>query len=194
MADVERQDSGEQATRLISALGTGGRSAVDALLPVVYEELRALAASYLRQEQARHTLQPTALVNEVYLRLAGQSSISWGDRAHFMAIAARAMRNLLINHANARDAQKRGGGANRLQLSTTFTPAEAEEQLDALDLEEALTELARLDARKAQVVEMRFLGGMTVEEIAHVLNVSVSTVEADWRLARAWLSSELSET
>ena len=182
-----------EATRLLHGLDVGGREAVDALLPVVYEELRALAASYLRHEQARHTLQPTALVNEVYIRLAGQSKVSWGDRAHFMAIAAKAMRNMLINHALARAAQKRGGDARRILLSTSIIPGK-EEPIDALDLDEALKGLSELDPRKVQVVEMRFLGGMTVEEIAHVLNVSVSTVEADWRIARAWLSSELSET
>lgn len=180
------------ATRLLTGLSTGGPGAVDALMPLVYDELRALAASYLRKERPNHTLQPTALVNEVYVKLAGPANVNWSDRAHFMALAARAMRNALINHAEARDAAKRGGGARPVLLTTGILPA-SDKPLDAYALEEALEKLKELDERKVRVVEMRFYGGMTVEEIAHVLNVSVSTVEADWRMARAWLSTELSE-
>ncbi len=179
-------------SRLLTGLATGGRAAVDALLPVVYDELRALAASYLRQERSDHTLQPTALVNEVYVRLAGQTNVNWSDRVHFMALAARAMRNTLINHALARAADKRGGGVRPVLLSTSIMPSETG-AFDTIELDEALTNLGRLDQRKMQVVEMRFFGGMTVEEIAHVLGVSISTIEADWRMARAFLSSELAE-
>lgn len=177
-------------TRLLKGLAGGGRAAVDALLPLVYDELRALAGSYLRKERSDHTLQPTALVNEIYVRLVGQTDINWSDRAHFMALAAKAMRNALVNHALARAAEKRGGGAKPLLLSTSIMPS-ARGVIDTVDLNEALTNLGNLDSRKAQVVEMRFFGGMTVEEIAHVLDVSISTVESDWRMARAWLSSEL---
>ena len=177
-------------TRLLHGLASGGRAAVDALLPLVYDELRDLAGIYLRRERSDHTLQPTALVNEIYVRLVGQTDINWSDRAHFMALAAKAMRNALVNHALARAAEKRGGGVKPLLLSTSVMAA-PKGCVDTVDLNEALTNLGKLDARKAQVVEMRFFGGMTVEEIAHVLDVSISTVEADWRMARAWLSSEL---
>lgn len=163
---------------------------MDALLPIVYDELRALAAACLRGERSDHTLQPTALVNEVYVKLAGQANINWSDRAHFMALAARAMRNTLVNHALARAADKRGGGVRPVLLSTSIMPSE-KNAVDAVELDEALTQLAALDSRKAKVVEMRFYGGMTVEEISHVLGISISTVEADWRMARAHLSSQL---
>jgi RNA polymerase sigma-70 factor, ECF subfamily len=179
-------------TQLLTGLSTGGRGAVDALLPVVYDELRNLAQGYLRNERADHTLQPTALVNEVYVRLAGQSNVNWSDRAHFMALAARAMRNTLVNHALARAADKRGGGVRPVLLSTSIMPS-TRGTVDTVELDEALKNLGTLDPRKVQVVEMRFFGGMTVDEIAHVLSVSVSTVEADWRMARAYLSSELAE-
>lgn len=180
-----------EPTKLLTGLSTGGRSAVDALLPVVYDELRALAQGYLRHERSDHTLQPTALVNEVYVKLAGQSNVNWSDRAHFMALAARAMRNTLVNHALARAADKRGGGLRPVLLSTSIMPS-SNGAIDTVELDEALKSLGTLDTRKVQVVEMRFFGGMTVDEIAHVLGVSVSTVEADWRMARAYLSSELS--
>ncbi|RIK66029.1 MAG: RNA polymerase subunit sigma-70 [Planctomycetota bacterium] len=179
-----------EATRLLRGLSEAGPAAVDQLMPVLYDELRALAASYLRKERAGHTLEPTALVNEVYVRLAGQANVSWSDRAHFMALAAKAMRNTLVNHAEARAAEKRGGGVRPVLLSTSILPSKGND-IDTMELHEALTRLGALDARKVQVVEMRFFGGMTVEEIAHVLGVSTSTVEADWRMARAWLSSEM---
>lgn len=181
----------ERLSRL-SGIDLAGRGCVDAVLPAVYEELRALAASYLRRERPNHTLQPTALVNEIYIRLAGQSGINWEDRVHFMALAARAMRNALVNHALARAAEKRGGGSQPVMLDGSFTPARRA-AIDPLILDEALTDLAARDARKAQVVEMRFYAGMTVEEIAHVLGVSMSTVEADWRMAKAYLSGKLAE-
>lgn len=180
-----------EPTKLLTGLSTGGRGAVDALLPVVYDELRALAQGYLRHERSDHTLQPTALVNEVYVKLAGQSNVNWSDRAHFMALAARAMRNTLVNHALARATDKRGGGIRPVLLSTSIMPT-SNGAIDTVELDEALKNLGTLDTRKVQVVEMRFFGGMTVDEIAHVLGISVSTVEADWRMARAYLSSELS--
>lgn len=176
----------------LSGIDLAGRGGVDAVLPAVYDELRALAASYLRRERPNHTLQPTALVNEIYIRLAGQSGINWEDRVHFMALAARAMRNALVNHALARAAEKRGGGMHPVMLSASFTPARTA-AIDPLVLDEALTDLAAHDQRKAQVVEMRFFAGMTVEEIAHVIGVSMSTVEADWRMAKAYLSGKLAE-
>ncbi|TWT41069.1 RNA polymerase sigma factor [Phycisphaerae bacterium RAS1] len=171
----------------------GDVDAAGELLPLLYDELRALAASYLRRERAGHTLQPTALVHEVYLRLAGGASDDWSGRAHFLAVAAKVMRNTLVNHALARKAAKRGGGAERVLLDGA-TLADKPGNLDSLDVHEALERLAALDERKARVVEMRFFGGLTSEEIAHVLHVSLSTIEADWRMARAWLAAELEET
>lgn len=178
-----------RTTQLLLQLSTGDDRAAAELVPLVYDELHALAAGYLRRERSDHTLQPTALINEVYLRLIHASGVDWKGRAHFLAVAARAMRRILVNHADARRAEKRGGGAAVLSMSVE--PAEAPRSFDLLALDEALQGLAQLDPRKVEVVECRFFGGMSVEETAHVLNVSVSTVEADWRLARAWLSNEL---
>ncbi|MCG3127756.1 MAG: hypothetical protein CHACPFDD_02628 [Phycisphaerae bacterium] len=178
-----------RTTQLLLQLTAGDQRAAAELVPLVYDELRALAANYLRRERPDHTLQPTALINEVYLRLIHAGGVDWKGRAHFLAVAARAMRRILVNHAAARNAEKRGGGAPTLSMSVE--PAEPPRSLDLLALDEALQGLAKLDPRKVDVVECRFFGGMSVEETSHVLNVSVSTVEADWRLARAWLSNAL---
>ncbi len=182
----------QQRTHRIEQTDGRERASIDVILPAVYDELRALAATYLRRERANHTLQPTALVNEIYIRLAGQSSMNCHDRVHFLALAARAMRNALVNHALARAAEKRGGGRRPVMLSGSFASAR-DVAIDPLELEEALSDLAALDSRKSQVVEMRFFGGMSMEEIAQVLDVSISTVEADWRMARAYLSGKLAE-
>ena len=184
--------SAERTTRLLAGLSDGDQAAADELLPLVYEELRSLAAAYLRRERTGHTLQPTALVHEVYLRLAGAANADWRGRAHFLAVAAKAMRNTLVNHALARKAAKRGGGAERVLLSGVAI-ASSRGEVDSLALHEALERLMALDGRKGRVVEMRFFGGLTSEEIAHVLGVSLSTVEADWRMARAWLALELED-
>jgi RNA polymerase sigma factor (TIGR02999 family) len=181
-----------KTAELLVRLHAGDRSAAEQLLPLVYDELRSLAATYFRGEQPRHTLQPTALVHEAFVRLAAGSDGGWESRAHFLAVAARAMRHTLINHANAKKAAKRGGDAKRLSLSLDFA-APRQPVVDSIALEDALARLAELDRRKADVVEMRFYGGMTTEETAHVLGVSVSTVEADWRFSRAWLAADLSD-
>jgi RNA polymerase sigma factor (TIGR02999 family) len=181
-----------QATRLMAGVCSGDSSATEQLLPLVYDELRALAANYLRQERHGHTLQPTALVHEAYLRLIAQTDSTWNNRAHFFAVAARAMRNILVNHALANRAQKRGGGRPTISLDHEHTPGPIR-QVEPIALDEALRTLATLDDRKARVVELRFFGGLTVEEVAEVLNVSVSTIEGDWRMAKAWLSVQLSE-
>lgn len=180
----------DEATQLLGAIGRGEPGAGARLLPVVYEELRALAASYFRRQPDNHTLQPTALVHEAYLKLVHQTSAQWNDRAHFFAVAAKAMRQILVNHAHARNAEKRGGGATRIILGDDLAPT-PERDFDAIALDEALKRLTALDERKASVVELRFFSGLSVDEVAHVLNVSKTTVEADWRLARAWLSKEL---
>ncbi len=180
------------ATQILDELSAGDPGAAQRLLPLVYDELRTLAAAYLRRERAGHTLQPTALVHEAYVRLIAGAQPDWAGRAHFLAVAARAMRNTLVNHALARNAEKRGGGRAMVAVDPESAPAPGHE-FDALAVSEALERLAAMDERKARVVEMRFFGGMTVEESARVLGVSVSTVESDWRFARAWLSKELAD-
>ncbi len=180
----------DEVTTLLTRAGDGDRAAAGDLLPLVYEELRGLADAYLRQERAGHTLQPTALVHEAYLRLIDQTRVRWQDRTHFFAVAATSMRRILINHARDRNRQKRGGGAKRVDLSDL---SEGREMSDAtlLDLDESLNRLESLDKRKARVVELRFFAGLTVPQTADLLGSSPATVKRDWEFARAWLLSEL---
>ncbi|MGZ5004279.1 MAG: ECF-type sigma factor [Chthoniobacterales bacterium] len=164
-----------------------------AMIPVAYEELRRLAGNYLRDERSDHTLQPTALVHEVYLRLMDQSSINWRNRAHFLGIAARMMRRILINHAIARSAEKRGGAdAVRLQFDEALDFYERRD-VSLIAVDTALQRLEELDKRQAQIVEFRFFGGLTVEEIAKVLEIAPITVKREWATAKLWLQRELSE-
>lgn len=158
---------------------------------MVYTDLRALAGSYFRHQPADHTLQPTALVHEAYLRLIDQTGASWNSRAHFFAVAAKAMRQILVNHAYKRGALKRGGDRHKLTLLDAVHADSALSVADLLALHEVMNALAELDERKCSVVEMRIFGGSTMEEIALVLNVSKTTVESDWRFARAWLARQL---
>jgi RNA polymerase sigma-70 factor, ECF subfamily len=158
----------------------------DRLLPVVYGELRRLAAAYLRGERPGHTLQPTALVHEAYVRLINQKQIDWTNRAQFIGIAAVMMRRILVNHARDRIAGKRGGGAEHVPLTLAGEGIGAPE-VNLLDLHDALTDLSESDPRKGRIVELKFFGGLTTEEIAETLDVSVATVERDWKFARAWL-------
>jgi RNA polymerase sigma factor (TIGR02999 family) len=184
-------------TRLLQRRGEGDPAAVDSVFPIVYAELRRLADRHLAQESPGHTLSPTALVHEVYLRLAGDADASWQGRAHFFGVASRAMRQVLVDHARRRRASKRGGEWNRVTLHTDATPAGAQVSLEfeLLDVHDALERLASLDERTARVVELRFFGGLTLEEVAEVLGVSRRTAAEDWSLARAWLARELgSET
>lgn len=184
------QNQHHEITQLLLDLSGGNRAAVDALMPLVYEELRQLAHRQLRQERQGHTLNTTALVHEAYLKLIDQQRVKWQNRAHFFALAAQAMRRILINYANNRLAQKRGGGQPLVTFNEQSVVQEARaEELVALD--EALADLAKLNERQSKVVECQFFGGLTHEEIAEVLAVSVPTVRRDWRLARAWLSREL---
>lgn len=171
------------------------REAADKLLELVYDDCRRLAASYLKKENAGHTLQPTALAHEVYMRLVEQEKVSWKGKTHFMAIAAQAMRRLLIDHARGRDRLKRGGGWQRVSMEGGLEPGApvSESEVDVERLDQVLKELAELDKRQAQVVEMRFLAGMTVEEVSEALGVSKRTVEGDWTMARTWLRKRLSE-
>jgi RNA polymerase sigma factor (TIGR02999 family) len=186
---VPMEPAAPAAMKALTDLTGGDTSAASRLLPLVYEELRSLAQAWLRQNRPDHTLQPTALVHEAYLRLVDQSNAHWQSRAHFYAVAAKAMRQILIDHARRHDAAKRGGKWRRLplapDLAAPFTGA------DMLALDEALTRLAELNRRQADIVEMRFIVGLSVEETAHVLDVSPRTVKYDWRMARAWLSREL---
>src|SRR5688572_7634039 len=158
----------------------------DGTLPIVYAELRRLAASYLSRERKGHTLQPTALVHEAYVRLIDQKQIDWTNRAQFIGIAAVMMRRILVNHARDRVAGKRGGGAEHVPLTLAGEGIGAPE-VDLLDLHDALTDLSESDPRKGRIVELKFFGGLTTEEIAQTLDVSVATVERDWKFARAWL-------
>ena len=180
----------EEVTQLLIAYGQGDRRALDRLLPMVYSELHGIAARQMRHERADHTLNATALVHEVYLKLMDQNQVSWQNRAHFFAIAARAMRQVLISYARKHNAEKRGGGApNTLLDGKEIALGERADELIALD--EALTHLASFDERLAQVVEYRFFGGLTIEETAAVLDVSTMTVKRDWNKAKAWLYREL---
>src|SRR6187402_2838670 len=164
---------------------------VDSLLPVVYQELRRLAASYLRREKAGQTLQPTALVNEAYLKLLKDRPERWQNRAHFSAIAAHSMRQILIERARARDALKRGGGQPRVTFDEGLQAAAPGSSIDMVALDAALTRLAGLDAGQARIVELRFFGGLSIEETAEAMGVSPATVKRHWALARAWLAREL---
>jgi RNA polymerase sigma factor (TIGR02999 family) len=168
----------------------GDPAELDACFPLVYDELRRLAGRYLRAEDVGHTLQPTALVHEAYLRLVGQRNVDWRNRAQFLGIAAEMMRRILVNHAVARRTAKRGGGAPRIALDETLRVLEADD-VDLLALDGALGALAAVDARASRVVELRFFGGLGIEETAEVLGVSPATVKRDWTVARAWLRREL---
>ncbi len=183
--------SAGQVTRILGEIRSGDDSAARRLLPLVYDELRALAGEMFQDQPPDHTLAPTALVHEVYLRLVDRRQTGWNDRAHFLAVAAKAMRNLLIDHARKRKAGKRGSGGERLTLDAVLDSA-AERSIDLLALDEALEELGRLHERQARAVQLRFFGGLTVPEAAQVLEVCSATVDNDWRMARAWLTHQLS--
>jgi len=177
-------------TMMLGQLSDGNREVVDKLLPLVYDELRRLAHGQLRGERADHTLNATALVHEAYLKLVDQERVNWQNRAHFFAIAAQSMRRILINYAESRRAQKRGGGQAVATFSDELMGGETKAE-ELIDLDEALKRLEELNERQSKVVEFRFFGGLSQEEIAEVLGVSVPTVKRDWRVAKAWLSREL---
>jgi RNA polymerase sigma factor (TIGR02999 family) len=180
-----------EITQLLLAWSEGDSEALDRLAPLVYDELHRLAKSYMRKERARHTMQTTALIHEAYLRLIDAGQVEWRNRAHFFGVASRAMRQILVAMARERGCQKRGGGARQVSLDEAMMIDEGRDE-DLVALDEALGALAKIDARKAQVVEMRFFGGLTEEEIAAALGVSTETVRRDWRLARSWLRRKLS--
>jgi len=168
-------------------MAAGDKAALDRLMPAMYDELHRLAGAFLRSERPDHTLQPTALVNEAYLRLVDQRSVTWENRAQFFGLAAQMMRRILVNHAEARRTAKRGGGAARVTLATELLIG-SDKTLEILEIDQAL---AALDPEKAQIVELRFFAGMSNEETAEALGKSTATIERGWRVARAWLFNEL---
>ena len=187
-------DRAATVTRLLRRSAAGDRAALDELLPLVYDELHALARRHIAREAEGHTLQPTALVNEAYLRLVDQRKAGWRSRSHFLGLAARAMRRILVDHARRRRAAKRGGGAHRISLdeAVELEPREwPAPGVDLIALDAALEGLARLDERQGRIVELRFFGGLSVRETAGVLGISPATVKRDWSMARAWLYREL---
>lgn len=179
-----------EITERLIAWGAGDRAALDQLIPVVYQELRRMAGNYLRQENPGHTLQPTALVHEAWLRLIDQARVDWRNRAQFFGVAAQMMRRILVDHAKAKHREKRGGDAVKLSLDDAINLSR-ERAADLLALDDALDELTRVDERKSRVVELRYFGGFTVEEIAQILEVSPETVMRDWKLAKAWLYQQI---
>jgi RNA polymerase sigma factor (TIGR02999 family) len=180
----------EDVTQLLLEVSQGNRVKVDLLLPLIYDELRGLAINYLRRERADHTLQATALVHEAYLRLIDQTRVSWQNRAHFFGVAAQLMRRLLVDYARKHNAEKRGADFQKLTLDENIEKA-VERSEEILALDRALEELAALDEQKARIVEMRYFGGLTVEETAEVLGVTPITIKRHWRMARAWLYGQM---
>jgi RNA polymerase sigma factor (TIGR02999 family) len=182
----------ENITHLLKQWSEGDERALDRLTPLVYDELRQQAARYLRRERRGNTMQTTALINEAYLRLIDAREVRWQGRAHFFAIASNLMRRILVDHARRRDAEKRGGSQIRLTLDRTV-PIGKQADVDVLAIDEALTRLAAIDPQQAQIVELRFFSGLTVEETAAALGISPRTVKRDWSVARAWLRREIGE-
>ncbi len=179
-------DTNDNVTALLAQASRGNAAALERLIPLVYGELRAIAARHLRRERANHTLQPTALVNEAFLKLVGQRDVTWQNRAHFFGVSANLMRRVLVDYARAGRAEKRAGGLTRVTLDDANVAAESRD-VDLLALDDALSTLADKDPKLAHLVELRFFAGLTTKETAEVLGVSTSTVEREWVAARAWL-------
>ena len=183
--------SPQEVTQLLKNWGDGDQEALDKLMPLVYEELHRLAHRYMSRERDGHTLQTSALVNEAYCRLINQKDVEWQNRAHFFGIAAQLMRRILVDHARSRASAKRGGSAHHVPLDEALIVSE-ERAAEVVALDDALKSLAEIDPRKSQLVELRFFGGLSIEETAEVLNVSPGTVMRDWTLAKAWLRRAVS--
>jgi len=181
-----------EVTQLLLDWGNGDKAALDKLVPVVYQELRRLAGYYMRRERPGHTLQTSALVNEAYMRLVDYRQMRWQSRAHFFAVAAQAMRRILVEHARKRHFAKRGGGAVQVSLDEAATVPE-KQAADLIALDDALTGLEAIDPRKSRIVELRYIGGLNIEETAEVLGISPATVQREWRAAKAWLYREIKE-
>ena len=183
--------STQGVTELIIELANGKRDAVDRLLPLIYDELKRVAANYLRRERSDHTLQPTALVNEAYMKMLDITQVSWQNKAHFIGVAANQMRRILVDHARNHNAQKRGGEFQILTLNEEIDKSD-EESTDLIALDDALNELAKMDPVKAKIVELRYFGGLSTTETAEVLGVSPITIKRHWKLTKAWLYGQLS--
>ena len=186
-------DSADQVAQLLETFNAGQENAAEQLLPLVYTELKRQAARYLRRERGGHTLQPTALVHEAYMRLLEQRDVRWQNRAHFIGIASQAMRRILIDHARARGRNKRGGPQPNITLLEHHA-VDAGPAIDVLALDQALTRLQAIDDRQARIVELRYFGGLSVEETAGVLDISPATVKRDWTMAKAWLFDQLASS
>lgn len=185
-----QSSSSNEVTRLLSDWSKGNQTALDQLMPVVYQELRKLASSYLRNERQGHTLQPTALINEAYLRLIGQHFPDWKNRTHFYGVAAQLMRQILVDHARSHQAAKRGSGVEKISLDEA--PVFSHQHTgDLVALDDALKALVQFDERKCRIIELRYFGGLKSEEIADLLDISLATVGREMRLAQAWLQREL---
>ena len=180
-----------EITRMLRQWSDGSLEALDNLLPLVYDELHRQAARYLRRENKDHTLQPTALINEAYLKLIDQREVNWENRTHFFAIAAQAMRRILVDHARTKHREKRGGDDAKLSLDEALTFVADEKNIDLIALDEALTRLEMKDKQQTRIVELRYFSGLSLEETAEALNISRTTAARDWAMARAWLHREL---
>jgi len=187
------EENSQQITQLLNQWSNGEAKVLDDLMPLVYVELRRQAAGYLRRERSNHTLQPTALINEAYLKLIDQRDVKWQNRAHFFAIAAQAMRRILVDHARERKREKRGGAAENLPIDEALTIVSEEKAVDLVALDEALNKLVTFDERQAKVVELRYFSGLSIDETAAVLNVSNVTIRRDWNMAKAWLHQEITK-
>jgi RNA polymerase sigma factor (TIGR02999 family) len=191
MEQRHSMSSPNDVTQLLINWSEGDQQALERLMPLVYSELRRLASNYLRRERAGHTLQPTALVNEAYLKLIDQRNARWQNRAHFFGISAQLMRRILVDHARQRQAAKRGGDDQQRVSITNVEPVAQQAPVDLLALNEALDELATMDPQQSRIVELKFFGGLSIEETAEVLGIGHATVERDWKSARAWLRRKL---
>lgn len=182
--------SRNDVTQLLVNWGKGDKAALDELTPILYDELRRLADSYLRREREDHTLQPTALVHEAYVKLADQTKLEWQNRAHFFGIAAQVMRHILVDHSRKHNADKRGSGAPKVPIEEGLMVTQ-QRPSDIVALDDALNTLAKIDERKSKIIELRYFGGLTVEEMAEVLQISVATIGRELRMAQAWLHREM---
>lgn len=188
------QESAHDITRMLIELTDGNTEVVNQILPHIYDELRKLASSYLRRERSDHTLQPTALVHEAYMKLIDQKKVRWQNRAHFFGIAAQVMRRILLDHARKHKADKRGGEAEKLPLEEEILVVSHEKSAELIALDDALEALAAIDPQKAKIVELRYFGGLSIEETAEVMGVSVPTINRQWRMAKAWLYGQIART
>jgi len=187
----QRELKTHEITQMLREWSGGKREAIDRLMPLVYDELHRQAARYLRRENKGHTLQTTALIHETYLKLIDQRDVEWQNRAHFFAIAAQAMRRIMVDYARTKQREKRGGGDEKLSLEAAMSVAVDEKSVDLIALDEALTRLAEIDLQQARVVELRYFSGLSLEETAEALHISRATAAREWNVARAWLRREL---